>query len=155
MVQAQRLRVEHIPGNEQPADILTKQLPVDQFRNHINTLGMRAPGHSQSCQLPQELSHWFEPMDKRDFYGVGLHRWSPRSSTRHISNCAATVLTSTASIPIESIDTHRRNIISTKQLSDDHTSDSRAQRIPSQISSQPSRTQRTTNGGELRDHWAH
>jgi len=57
MVQAQRLRVEHIPGNEQPADILTKQLPVDQFRKHINTLGMRAPGHSQSCQLPQELSH--------------------------------------------------------------------------------------------------
>ena len=41
MVQAQRLRVEHIPRDEQLADMLTKQLPIDRFRKHINTLGMR------------------------------------------------------------------------------------------------------------------
>jgi hypothetical protein len=60
-------------------------------------------------------------------------------------------LWSTALILIDGIDTDRRhqsdrrNIRSTKQLSDDDTSDSRTQQIPSQVS----RTQRTTDGGEL------
>jgi hypothetical protein len=40
MVQKDRLAVEHIPGTEQPADILTKQLPFDPFRKHCITLGL-------------------------------------------------------------------------------------------------------------------
>ena len=32
MVHANRLRVAHIAGNDQPADLLTKQLPIDRFR---------------------------------------------------------------------------------------------------------------------------
>jgi hypothetical protein len=41
MVEQKRLKVEHIPGVDQPADCLTKQLPVDQFRRHIHTMGLR------------------------------------------------------------------------------------------------------------------
>jgi hypothetical protein len=35
-----RLKVEHIAGSEQPADMLTKQLPVDTMKKHIRTIGM-------------------------------------------------------------------------------------------------------------------
>jgi hypothetical protein len=41
MVGQDRLKVEHIPGADQPADILTKQLPVEAMQKHIKTLGMR------------------------------------------------------------------------------------------------------------------
>ena len=34
------IRNKHIPGADQPADILTKQLPVEAMRKHIQTLGM-------------------------------------------------------------------------------------------------------------------
>ena len=40
MVAKERLYVEHIPGVNQPADILTKQLPVDATGRHLKTLGM-------------------------------------------------------------------------------------------------------------------
>jgi hypothetical protein len=40
MVAEERLYIEHIPGVNQPADILTKQLPVDATRRHLKTLGM-------------------------------------------------------------------------------------------------------------------
>lgn len=40
MVEAGRLSVEHIPGVDQPADILTKQLPVERFYKHLRTLGI-------------------------------------------------------------------------------------------------------------------
>jgi hypothetical protein len=40
MVAQNRLKVEHIPGKDQPADILTKQLPVDQFKRLRLALGM-------------------------------------------------------------------------------------------------------------------
>jgi hypothetical protein len=40
IVAKDRLYVEHIPGVNQPADILTKQLPVDPTRRHLKTLGM-------------------------------------------------------------------------------------------------------------------
>jgi hypothetical protein len=40
MVAKERLYVEHIPGVNQPADILTKQLPVDATSRHLKTLGM-------------------------------------------------------------------------------------------------------------------
>jgi hypothetical protein len=41
LVAQNRLKVEYIPGVDQPADILTKQLPVDAMRKHMLTLGMR------------------------------------------------------------------------------------------------------------------
>jgi hypothetical protein len=41
IVEANRLLVKHIPGTNQPADSLTKQLPVDRFRKHIHTLGIQ------------------------------------------------------------------------------------------------------------------
>jgi hypothetical protein len=40
MVAKDRLIVVHIPGSDQPADILTKQLPVEATRRHLKTLGM-------------------------------------------------------------------------------------------------------------------
>jgi hypothetical protein len=40
MVAKERLYVEHIPGANQLADILTKQLPVDATSRHLKTLGM-------------------------------------------------------------------------------------------------------------------
>jgi hypothetical protein len=40
MVAKERLYIEHIPGVNQPADILTKQLPVDATSRHLKTLGM-------------------------------------------------------------------------------------------------------------------
>jgi len=41
MVQRGRLRVVHIPGTEQLADVLTKQLPVDKFKDLIFKFGMK------------------------------------------------------------------------------------------------------------------
>ncbi|RFU23823.1 hypothetical protein B7463_g12518, partial [Scytalidium lignicola] len=41
MVEAKRLVVEHIPGTEQPADLLTKQLPISTFMKHCHSLGIR------------------------------------------------------------------------------------------------------------------
>jgi hypothetical protein len=40
IVAKERLYIELIPGVNQPADILTKQLPVDATRRHLKTLGM-------------------------------------------------------------------------------------------------------------------
>jgi hypothetical protein len=40
MMAKERLNVVHIPGVNQPADILTKQLPVEAARRHLKTLGM-------------------------------------------------------------------------------------------------------------------
>ena len=36
-----KLTVQHIPGKDQPADILTKQLPYDDFIRHYATLGLK------------------------------------------------------------------------------------------------------------------
>jgi len=41
LIAQNRLKVEHIPGSDQPADILTKQLPVEAMQRHMQTLGMR------------------------------------------------------------------------------------------------------------------
>ena len=35
-----KLRIIHIPGKEQPVDMLTKQLPVVVFRKHSAALGL-------------------------------------------------------------------------------------------------------------------
>jgi hypothetical protein len=40
MVQRKRLAVVHIPGKDQPGDMLTKQLPFDDFMKHCKTLGI-------------------------------------------------------------------------------------------------------------------
>jgi hypothetical protein len=40
MVQRNRLQIEHIPGTEQLADILTKQLPIDGYRKHCRSMGL-------------------------------------------------------------------------------------------------------------------
>ena len=40
MVQRKRLAVVHIPGKDQPGDMLTKQLPIDDFMKHCKTLGI-------------------------------------------------------------------------------------------------------------------
>jgi hypothetical protein len=40
MVEKNRLVIEHIAGKDQPADALTKQLPIDQFRRFIYELGI-------------------------------------------------------------------------------------------------------------------
>jgi hypothetical protein len=40
IVQRDRLKVVHIPGKDQPGDILTKQLPINQFTKHCVTLGI-------------------------------------------------------------------------------------------------------------------
>ena len=41
MIETGRLKVAHIPGKQQPADMLTKQLPIDQFKAMLRTLGVR------------------------------------------------------------------------------------------------------------------
>ena len=40
MVQRKRLEVVHIPGKDQPGDIFTKQLSIDDFTKHCKTLGI-------------------------------------------------------------------------------------------------------------------
>ena len=40
IVEKGKLRIIHIPGKEQPADMLTKQLPVVVFRKHSTALGL-------------------------------------------------------------------------------------------------------------------
>lgn len=47
MVARNRLRVESIPGDDQVADILTKQLPYDRFTIHKATMGLN--------------ENWFDP----------------------------------------------------------------------------------------------
>ena len=44
MVGKGRLKVVHIPGVEQPADVLTKQLPATTARKHIYNMGLRMKG---------------------------------------------------------------------------------------------------------------
>ena len=44
MIEAGRLKVVHIPGKEQPADMLTKQLPVNQFKAMLRMFGVREAG---------------------------------------------------------------------------------------------------------------
>jgi hypothetical protein len=41
MIETGRLKVMHIPGKEQPADMLTKQLPIDQFKAMLRVFGVR------------------------------------------------------------------------------------------------------------------
>jgi hypothetical protein len=41
LVAQNRLKVEYIPGTDQPADMLTKQLPVDTMRKYMLMLGMQ------------------------------------------------------------------------------------------------------------------
>jgi hypothetical protein len=41
MDQKDKLKVVHISGSDQPADILTKQLPAQTVRKHIYNLGLR------------------------------------------------------------------------------------------------------------------
>ena len=38
MVQQGQLKVVYIPGKDQPGDMLTKQLPINQFTKHYTTL---------------------------------------------------------------------------------------------------------------------
>jgi hypothetical protein len=40
MVKQDRLKVEHIPGKDQMANILTKQLPGEEFRKHARAMGL-------------------------------------------------------------------------------------------------------------------
>jgi len=40
MVLKERLYVDHIPGKDQPADIFTKQLPIEQFNKHKGSFGL-------------------------------------------------------------------------------------------------------------------
>ena len=41
MLEKGRLTIEYIIGTDQPADILTKQLPIEQYKTHLRTLGIR------------------------------------------------------------------------------------------------------------------
>jgi hypothetical protein len=41
LVEQNKLKVQHIPGKDQPADILAKQLPYDDFARHCATLGLK------------------------------------------------------------------------------------------------------------------
>jgi hypothetical protein len=43
IVRKGRLKVKHIPGVEQPADVLTKQLPAPTAQKHVFNIGLR-PG---------------------------------------------------------------------------------------------------------------
>lgn len=47
MVSQKRMRVKHIPGANQPADMLTKQLPISTFTRHIATFGMEKWGNRE------------------------------------------------------------------------------------------------------------
>jgi len=40
LVRQKKLLLQHIPGKENPADILTKQLPYEPFTTHLRTLGL-------------------------------------------------------------------------------------------------------------------
>jgi hypothetical protein len=44
IIKAERLKVIHIPRKEQPADMLTKQLPIDQFKAMLQIFGVREAG---------------------------------------------------------------------------------------------------------------
>lgn len=44
MVEKNRLKVIHIPGKDQMADILTKQLPVNQYQTHCRSMGLDVAG---------------------------------------------------------------------------------------------------------------
>jgi hypothetical protein len=44
MVEQGRLKVEYIPGKDQMADILTKQLPGEAFRKHARAMGLNVRG---------------------------------------------------------------------------------------------------------------
>ena len=47
MVHRNRLKVAFISGENQPADLLTKQLPIDRFRQHLHTIGIRRGLHDE------------------------------------------------------------------------------------------------------------
>jgi hypothetical protein len=40
LVRQNKLLIQFIPGKDNPADILTKQLPIEPFRRHLRTLGL-------------------------------------------------------------------------------------------------------------------
>jgi hypothetical protein len=40
MLETKRLKVQHVPGTEQIADVLTKQLAIDAFKKHTRSMGM-------------------------------------------------------------------------------------------------------------------
>ena len=40
IVEKGRIKVEHVPGTNQMADILTKQLPGEAFRKHARAMGL-------------------------------------------------------------------------------------------------------------------
>ena len=42
MVKRGRLKVQHLPGSEQIADALTKQLSIDQFKKFRHGMGLRS-----------------------------------------------------------------------------------------------------------------
>jgi hypothetical protein len=44
MAQKNRLKVMHIAGKDQIADVLAKQLPIDAFRRHCKAIGLDIPG---------------------------------------------------------------------------------------------------------------
>jgi hypothetical protein len=44
IIKAGRLKVMHILGKEQPANMLTKQLPIDQFKAILQVFGVRKAG---------------------------------------------------------------------------------------------------------------
>lgn len=46
MVSQKRMHVKHIPGANQPADMLTKQLPTSTYTRHITAFGMEKWGES-------------------------------------------------------------------------------------------------------------
>jgi len=40
MVKKGKIKVKHVPGTDQIADILTKQLPGEAFRKHARAMGL-------------------------------------------------------------------------------------------------------------------
>ena len=44
IVEKGRMKVEHVPGANQMADILTKQLPGEAFRKHARAMGLDVHG---------------------------------------------------------------------------------------------------------------
>jgi hypothetical protein len=54
MVEAERLEVQHIPGEDEIADMLTKQLPFAQFNRFCYEFGLRDSNEWQSDEGPHE-----------------------------------------------------------------------------------------------------
>ena len=50
LVEGNRLRIQHVAGQDQLADVLTKQLPLEGFTRHVEAMGLTSSLFSNSLK---------------------------------------------------------------------------------------------------------